>query len=104
MRRVAQFVVNITGRVEITVSDGDKRSFGPGTILLAEDVTGKGHTSRGKAATSGCHCSSRSRNNGRWLNSRSELPRHFQSRANGSIMVRKTTRNWSRRRSSRRQR
>lgn len=43
-----QFVVNITGRVEITVSDGNKRSFGPGTILLAEDVTGKGHTSRGK--------------------------------------------------------
>jgi hypothetical protein len=43
-----QFVVNITGSVEITVSDGNKRNFGPGTILLAEDVTGKGHTSRGK--------------------------------------------------------
>ncbi|HZO80910.1 MAG TPA: hypothetical protein VFB33_04375 [Candidatus Binataceae bacterium] len=42
-----QFVVNVTGSVEITVSDGDRRVFGPGTILLAEDLAGKGHTSRG---------------------------------------------------------
>lgn len=42
-----QFVVNVTGSVEIVASDGEKRRFGPGTILLAEDVTGKGHTSRG---------------------------------------------------------
>ena len=42
-----QFVVNVTGTLEVTVSDGAKRSFGPGTVLLAEDVTGKGHTSRG---------------------------------------------------------
>jgi hypothetical protein len=42
-----QFVVNLSGAVEITVSDGEKRRFGPGSILLAEDVTGKGHISRG---------------------------------------------------------
>ena len=42
-----QFVVNVTGTLEVTVSDGTRRSFGPGTVLLAEDVTGKGHTSRG---------------------------------------------------------
>lgn len=42
-----QFVVNLSGEVEITVSDGQTRRFGPGTILLAEDVTGKGHISRG---------------------------------------------------------
>jgi hypothetical protein len=42
-----QYVVNLTGEVEITVSDGEKRRFGPGTILLAEDVRGKGHVSRG---------------------------------------------------------
>jgi hypothetical protein len=42
-----QFVVNLTGEVEITVSDGEKRHFGPGSILLAEDVSGKGHISRG---------------------------------------------------------
>jgi quercetin dioxygenase-like cupin family protein len=45
-----QFVVNITGTLEVTASDGNKRRFGPGTILLAEDVTGKGHTSRGMGA------------------------------------------------------
>jgi hypothetical protein len=42
-----QFVVNLSGEVEIEVSDGEVRRFGPGTILLAEDTTGKGHISRG---------------------------------------------------------
>ncbi len=42
-----QFVVNLCGEVEIEVSDGEKRRFGPGSILLAEDVTGKGYISRG---------------------------------------------------------
>jgi len=42
-----QFVVNVTGTVEIVASDGEKRRLGPGSILLAEDLTGKGHTSRG---------------------------------------------------------
>ncbi len=42
-----QFVVNLTGTVEIVASDGEKRRLGPGSILLAEDLTGKGHTSRG---------------------------------------------------------
>ncbi len=41
-----QFVVNVTGTLEVTVSDGATRRFGPGTVLLAEDLTGKGHTSR----------------------------------------------------------
>lgn len=45
-----QFVVNVTGSLEVTVSDGNKRLFGPGSILLAEDVTGKGHTSRGRGS------------------------------------------------------
>jgi hypothetical protein len=42
-----QFVVNLTGEVEIEVSDGEIRRFGAGSILLAEDTTGKGHISRG---------------------------------------------------------
>jgi hypothetical protein len=42
-----QFVVNLAGEVEIEVSDGEVRRFGPGSILLAEDTTGKGHISRG---------------------------------------------------------
>ncbi len=41
-----QYVVNLTGSVEIEVGDGTKRIMGPGTILLAEDTTGRGHISR----------------------------------------------------------
>ena len=41
-----QYVVNLTGAVEIEVGDGTKRIMGPGTILLAEDTTGQGHISR----------------------------------------------------------
>ncbi len=41
-----QFIVNLTGAVEITASDGEVRLFGPGSIMLAEDTTGKGHISK----------------------------------------------------------
>jgi hypothetical protein len=42
-----QLVVNLTGSVEIETGAGDRRVLGPGTILLAEDLTGQGHISRG---------------------------------------------------------
>ena len=41
-----QFVVNLTGAVEIEVGDGTKRQLGVGSILLAEDTEGQGHISR----------------------------------------------------------
>ena len=41
-----QLVVNLTGSVEIEVGDGTRRVLGPGSILLAEDMTGQGHISR----------------------------------------------------------
>jgi len=41
-----QLVVNLTGSVEIEVGDGTRRVMGPGSILLAEDMTGQGHISR----------------------------------------------------------
>jgi hypothetical protein len=41
-----QFIVNLTGGVELEVSDGEVRRLGPGTVFLAEDTTGKGHKSR----------------------------------------------------------
>ena len=44
-----QLVVNLTGSVEIEVGDGSTRIFGPGDILLAEDVDGQGHISRNVA-------------------------------------------------------
>jgi hypothetical protein len=41
-----QFIVNLSGAVEITASDGEVRVFGPGSVMLAEDTTGKGHRSK----------------------------------------------------------
>jgi hypothetical protein len=41
-----QFIVNLTGGVELEVSDGEVRRFPPGSIILAEDTTGKGHKSK----------------------------------------------------------
>ena len=41
-----QYVINLSGAVEIEVGDGSKRLIGAGEILLAEDTTGHGHISR----------------------------------------------------------
>jgi len=41
-----QYVVNLTGSMELEVGSGEKRILGPGSILLAEDTTGRGHKSR----------------------------------------------------------
>ena len=38
--------IYISGRGEIEASDGQVRELAPGTILLAEDTTGKGHITR----------------------------------------------------------
>ena len=34
------------GMLEVKVSDGEVRHIGPGDIVLVEDTTGKGHTTR----------------------------------------------------------
>ena len=41
-----QYVINLDASVEIEIGDGSKRVLGPGSILLAEDTTGRGHRSR----------------------------------------------------------
>lgn len=41
-----QLVVHVTGSTEIEVADGERRTFGPGDVLLADDLTGQGHVSR----------------------------------------------------------
>ncbi|MBI3329375.1 MAG: hypothetical protein HYZ81_22060 [Nitrospinae bacterium] len=41
-----QFVINLEGEVEIGLGDGTVHRFGPGHVTLAEDLTGKGHTTR----------------------------------------------------------
>ena len=41
-----QFVINLSGSLEMTAGDGEVRLFGPGSIVLVEDTTGQGHMSR----------------------------------------------------------
>jgi len=41
-----QYVITLSGRVEIEIGDGTVRSFGPGDVMLAEDTTGRGHITR----------------------------------------------------------
>lgn len=41
-----QFALHLIGVTEIEVGDGTSRRFGPGDLLLADDLTGQGHISR----------------------------------------------------------
>jgi hypothetical protein len=41
-----QYVINLDAPVEIEVGDGTLRRLEPGSVLLAEDTTGRGHISR----------------------------------------------------------
>jgi hypothetical protein len=41
-----QFVIVVSGQLEIGLSDGTKHVFGPGAARLVEDTTGQGHTTR----------------------------------------------------------
>ena len=41
-----QYVIIVSGRGEVDVAGGKKVQLLPGRVLLAEDVTGKGHTTR----------------------------------------------------------
>jgi hypothetical protein len=41
-----ELVIWLTGEVEFETSDGDIRRLAAGSVVLAEDTTGKGHISR----------------------------------------------------------
>jgi hypothetical protein len=41
-----QYMICLAGSLEVQVSDGEVRRFGPGSVLLVEDTLGKGHASR----------------------------------------------------------
>jgi quercetin dioxygenase-like cupin family protein len=42
-----QYVVIMSGAMEIEIGDGTTRVLEPGDVLVAEDLTGKGHITRG---------------------------------------------------------
>lgn len=41
-----QYIILLDGEIEIEVSDGAKRTFVGGDVLLAEDTVGRGHKTR----------------------------------------------------------
>ena len=41
-----QYVITLSGHAEVELIDGKKIELGPGSIDLAEDLTGKGHITR----------------------------------------------------------
>jgi hypothetical protein len=41
-----QYVITLSGAIEITASDGETRQIGAGDIVLVEDTTGKGHITK----------------------------------------------------------
>ena len=41
-----QYTITLSGVAEIAVGDGTVRRVGAGDVLLAEDLTGQGHTTR----------------------------------------------------------
>ena len=42
-----QYVITLSGRGEVELESGEKVPIGPGSIFLSEDMTGKGHLTRG---------------------------------------------------------
>jgi hypothetical protein len=49
-----QWVIVLSGRIAITTSDGIRREVGPGSVVLAEDTTGRGHLSTPLTRDFGC--------------------------------------------------
>ena len=41
-----QYLIILSGQMEVTVGDGTQRVLNPGDVMLAEDLTGQGHTAR----------------------------------------------------------
>lgn len=41
-----QYTITLSGEIEVETEDGTVRRFGPGSVILAEDLTGRGHTTK----------------------------------------------------------
>jgi len=41
-----QMIFCLSGQIEVEVSDGEIRTFGPGDLVLVDDTTGRGHITR----------------------------------------------------------
>ena len=45
-----QYIFVLSGAMEIGIGDGTTRRFGPGDVVLADDLSGQGHTTRSVGA------------------------------------------------------
>ena len=41
-----QFAINMTGTLEVEITDGSRHQIGQGDLVFLEDLTGKGHVTR----------------------------------------------------------
>ena len=41
-----QFAINMSGTLEVEISDGSRHEIGQGDLVFIEDITGKGHVTR----------------------------------------------------------
>ncbi|PKB78993.1 MAG: hypothetical protein BZY88_15580 [SAR202 cluster bacterium Io17-Chloro-G9] len=41
-----QYSITLLGEIEVGTPDGTVKQYGPGTVLMAEDLTGTGHSTR----------------------------------------------------------
>ena len=41
-----QYIISLSGNIEIELGDGTRHTFNPGDARLVEDLTGKGHITR----------------------------------------------------------
>jgi hypothetical protein len=41
-----QFAINMTGSLEVEISNGSRHQIGQGDLVFLEDITGKGHVTR----------------------------------------------------------
>ncbi len=39
-----RYLITLSGSVDVGIGDGTVKTFGPGDVFLAEDLTGQGHT------------------------------------------------------------
>ena len=51
-----QYVICISGGIEIGLGDGSTHTFGPGDARLVEDTTGQGHTTKTVGGGPGITC------------------------------------------------
>jgi hypothetical protein len=51
-----RMLATLVGQMEIGIGEGTTRRFGPGDVVLADDLTGQGHNAFVGSSADQCHC------------------------------------------------